>query len=65
MQELCGSGDSSSDSRISQQSSEIMVLKAELESLKIKHKQLTDIHSRYKSQRKISVSIQTDDQVAM
>ena len=65
MQELCGSGDSSSDSRILQQSSEIMILKAELESLKKKHKQLTDIHSRHKSQRKISVSIQTDDQVAM
>ena len=65
MQELCGNDDSSSDSRISQQNSEIMVLKAELESLKKKHKQLIDIHSRYKSQRKISVSIQTDDQVAM
>ena len=48
----------STDQRLVQQTSEIMLLKAELETLRKEHEQLTDIHSKCEGQRNIS-----DDQV--
>ena len=65
MQEMCKNSDSSSDQKVSQQSSEIMMLKTELETVKKQNKQIIDIHSKCKSRKENSRSIfiQTDDQV--
>ena len=58
MQEMCVNNGSSSDHGIKQQTSEIILLKAELETLRKKYEQLIDIHSKCEGQAKFS-----DDQV--
>ena len=66
IQELCKGDSSLSDQKVLQQESELMMLKKELETIKKQHQQLTDIHSKCKSQKENSrsISVQTDDQVA-
>ena len=50
----------SSDQRLMQQTSETMLSKAELETLRKEHEQPTDIHSKCEGQRNVS-----DDQVCI
>ena len=57
---MCDGSGSSSDQTIMQQTSEIMLLKAEFETLRKDHEQLIDIHSKCEGQRNIS-----DDQVCI
>ena len=62
IQEIHKHIDSLLDQKIAQQSSEILVLKAELEILRKTHQQLISIHNKCKNQKdKISVAIQTDE----
>ena len=58
MQEMCINSGSSSDHGIKQQTSEITLLKAELETLRTNYEQLFDVHSKCKGQTKFF-----DDQV--
>ena len=51
----------STNQNVVQQSSEILMLNAELQALRKEHEQLLGIHSNYKSQEhRISTAIQTD-----
>ena len=55
------SKDGSSDQKVVQQNSEIMMLNTKLETLRMTHKKLIDIHSKCHSQRnRFSVATQTD-----
>lgn len=63
MQETCNKSSSSSSDQIVEQRSKIMMLNAELETLRKEKKQLIDIHSKHASQKEIST--QTDDQVCI
>ena len=64
-QELCKGSGSSSDQNVSQQSSEIMMLKTKFETINKQHQQLIDVHSKCKNRKENSrsIAVQTDDQV--
>ena len=63
IQETCRGSSNSSDQKVIQQSSEIMMLNVKLETLRKENKQLIAIHSKCMNRKEISVSTKTDDQV--
>ena len=61
---MCKSSGSLSHQKVMQQSLEINMLNIKLETLRKQHMQLTDVHSKCKSQKENSRSIsESDDQV--
>ena len=64
MQDAHNRSESVLDQKLVQQDSEILLLKTEVGTLKKRFEQLRGIHSKCKSQKeKVSVGIQTDDEV--
>ena len=67
IQETHKNGESSLDQKIkiNQHDSEYLMLEAKHETSKKDFKQLCSIHNKYRSQKKVSVSVQTDDEVTL